>query len=59
MTTRQIQNLLDYLGYDPGVIDGANGPNTEDAVRAFQTAEGLTADGTILSAVEAAIGTLK
>ena len=45
MTTRQIQNLLDYLGYDPGPIDGANGPNTEDAVRAFQTAEGLTADG--------------
>ena len=45
MTTRQIQNLLDYLGYDPGVIDGANGPNTEDAVRAFQAAEGLTADG--------------
>lgn len=45
MTTRQIQNLLDYLGYDPGPIDGANGPNTEDAVRAFQSAEGLTADG--------------
>lgn len=45
MTTRQIQNLLDYLGYDPGVIDGVNGPNTEDAVMAFQAAEGLTADG--------------
>lgn len=45
MTTRQIQNLLDYLGYDPGPIDGANGPNTEDAVRAFQTAEGLAVDG--------------
>lgn len=45
MTIRQIQNLLDYLGYDPGPIDGANGPNTEDAVRAFQAAEGLTADG--------------
>lgn len=45
MTTRQIQNLLDYLGYDPGPIDGMSGPNTEDAVRAFQTAEGLKADG--------------
>lgn len=45
MTTRQIQNLLDYLGYDPGPIDGANGPSTEDAVRAFQTAEGLAVDG--------------
>lgn len=45
MTTRQIQNLLDYLGYEPGVIDGANGPNTRDAVTAFQRAEGLAADG--------------
>ena len=45
MNVRQIQNLLDYLGYDPGPIDGANGPNTEDAVRAFQAAEGLTVDG--------------
>ena len=45
MTTRQIQDLLDYLGYDPGPIDGISGPNTEDAVRAFQTAEGLTDDG--------------
>lgn len=45
MNVRQVQNLLDYLGYDPGPIDGANGPNTEDAVRAFQAAEGLTVDG--------------
>ena len=45
MTIKQIQCLLEYLGYDPGLIDGANGPNTEDAVRAFQAAEGLTADG--------------
>ena len=45
MTIKQIQCLLEYLGYDPGVIDGVNGPNTEDAVRAFQAAEGLTADG--------------
>lgn len=45
MNTRQIQNLLDYLGYDPGPIDGMDGPNTEDAVKAFQTAEGLAVDG--------------
>lgn len=45
MTIRQIQALLDYLGYDPGIIDGANGPHTQDAVRAFQAAEGLTVDG--------------
>lgn len=45
MNIRQIQNLLDYLGYEPGAIDGADGPNTRNAVIAFQKAEGLTADG--------------
>ena len=45
MTIKQIQCLLEYLGYDPGVIDGANGPNTRDAVKAFQRAEGLAVDG--------------
>lgn len=45
MTTRQIQNLLDYLGYEPGVIDGAMGRNTQAAVRRFQADYGLTADG--------------
>lgn len=45
MTIKQIQCLLEYLGYDPGVIDGANGPNTRDAVTAFQRAEGLAVDG--------------
>lgn len=45
MTTRQVQALLDYLGYDPGPIDGMDGANTRDAVRAFQRAEGLAADG--------------
>ncbi len=45
MKIRQIQNLLDYLGYDPGAIDGANGPNTRNAVTAFQRAEGLDVDG--------------
>lgn len=45
MTIRQIQNLLDYLGYDPGPIDGLDGANTRDAVKAFQRSEGLTVDG--------------
>ena len=45
MTTTQTQCLLTYLGYDCGTIDGAYGPSTAKAVRAFQTAEGLTADG--------------
>ena len=45
MTIRQIQCLLAYLGYDPGTIDGAYGPRTRAAVKAFQQAEGLDPDG--------------
>ena len=47
MTIKQIQNLLDYLGYDPGPIDGLDGANTRDAVKAFQAAESLTVDGVV------------
>lgn len=45
MTTKQIQLLLTYLEYDPGPIDGLDGANTRDAVKAFQRAEGLMVDG--------------
>ena len=45
MTTKQIQALLVYLGYDPGEVDGLPGKNTRRAVLAFQAQEGLTADG--------------
>jgi len=40
-----LQQALAKLGYDPGAIDGDYGPSTQAAVVAFQTAEGLTADG--------------
>ena len=29
MTTREVQDLLDYLGYDTGHIDGLAGAQTE------------------------------
>ena len=45
MTTKQIQALLVYLGYDPGEVDGLPGKNTRRAVLAFQAAEGLEQDG--------------
>lgn len=45
MTVRQVQLLLTFLGYDPGAIDGADGPKTRAAVKAFQAAEGLEPDG--------------
>lgn len=34
-----------YLGYSPGAIDGADGKNTQAAIRAFQADYGLTVDG--------------
>ena len=45
MTIKQIQCLLTYLGYSPGAIDGADGRNTQGAIRAFQADYGLTVDG--------------
>lgn len=45
MSIKQIQLLLEYLGYSPGEIDGELGPRTKAAVRAFQAAYGLTPDG--------------
>ena len=45
VTIKQIQSLLTYLGYNPGAVDGADGANTQAAVRRFQQAEGLTVAG--------------
>lgn len=45
MTTKQVQCLLAYLGYDPGGIDGVEGQKTRQAIRNFQGAEGLDVDG--------------
>lgn len=46
MTAKQIQLLLDYLGYDPGPLDGVLGPTTVEAVRNFQhDFTGLQVDG--------------
>lgn len=55
MTIRQIQSLLTYLGYNPGAIDGLDGSNTRDAVKAFQRAEGLTVDGVAGEQTQAAL----
>ena len=42
---REMQKKLKELGYYKGSADGDFGPGTEDAVIAFQKANGLTADG--------------
>lgn len=55
MTIKQIQSLLTYLGYNPGAVDGADGANTQAAVRRFQSQEGLTSDGIAGSKTQAAL----
>lgn len=55
MTIKQIQSLLTYLGYNPGAVDGADGANTQAAVKRFQQAEGLGVDGIAGKATQAAL----
>jgi len=42
---RQVQERLKAVGFNPGAIDGAMGPQTRDALRWFQNAKGLRATG--------------
>ena len=42
---RTLQTRLKSLGYYKGVVDGQMGTGTVDALKAFQKAHGLTADG--------------
>ena len=44
---KQIQIALKNAGYDPGSIDGVMGEKTEEAIKAFQKANGLEVDGRI------------
>lgn len=44
---RQIQTLLDRLGYEPGPVDGILGPKTHSSIRKFQAEHGLSVDGEI------------
>ena len=47
MTTKQMQCLLTYLGYDPGQIDGIDGKKTQAALSAFRADYGVGADGLV------------
>jgi Putative peptidoglycan binding domain len=42
-----IQTVLKTLGFDPGAVDGVDGPNTRAAVRHFQLEHGLVSDGVV------------
>lgn len=42
-----IQEALRARGFDPGPLDGIYGPQTAQAVRSFQTGQGLTVSGVV------------
>lgn len=44
---KQLQTMLNALGYDCGLADGKFGTKTDTAVRAFQKKEGLMIDGVV------------
>jgi membrane-bound lytic murein transglycosylase B len=42
---KEIQRHLNFLGFEAGSVDGLLGPSTKTAVRSFQAAHSLPADG--------------
>lgn len=44
---KDLQYLLAFHKCSPGAVDGAFGERTEQAVKAFQKARGLTVDGKV------------
>jgi hypothetical protein len=53
-----LQNILRSLGFYKGKIDGGYGPATEEAVRAFQKAHGLTQLGSVGPGTRSALNQL-
>jgi peptidoglycan hydrolase-like protein with peptidoglycan-binding domain len=54
-TTIEIQRRLKQLGFDPGPLDGKSGAATLRAIKAFQVANGLAADGRVGPITSAAL----
>ena len=50
-----VQKALAALGYDPGKIDGKDGPNTQKAVREFQASASIKIDGIVGSETRGAL----
>ena len=44
-TVRSVQQALKDKGFDPGPVDGVNGPETRAALKKYQSQQNLTADG--------------
>lgn len=51
----ELQTGLRQLGHDPGPVDGILGPQTRNAVRAYQEAAGLPVDGMVTRDLIAAL----
>jgi len=47
LSTRQIQAALKNAGFYRGSVDGKMGPATTEAIKSFQRANGLKADGVV------------
>lgn len=47
LSTRQVQTALKNAGFYRGSVDGRIGPATTEAIKAFQGANGLKADGVV------------
>lgn len=48
---QELQSRLTQLGFDTKGVDGIIGPNSRDAVRAFQSSRGLVPDGYVSAAI--------
>src|SRR3954447_7335163 len=46
-TIRDAQQALKDKGFDPGPVDGINGPATRAAVKKYQTQQNITPDGVL------------
>ncbi len=55
LSIRQIQKALVSAGYYKGTVDGKQGPQTKKAIKEFQQAQGLKADGIVGSATSEAL----